>query len=171
MLTDEEFEKLESQYNEERANRRKIKEMEGKIENCKEVLHTFTTDDPWTVIYDVTLTWMESTSDVEGRREISRENKILKISNPSIFAEGIKQMIKQYEDELKSLKGEKSEEKLGEANIDLTELMAGDKVEKELDKLIEEIIYLQTDYNLNLSNILQHASNIKAIYLGGKEKC
>ncbi len=106
MLTDAEFKKLEAQYMMESNKRQDIARLEEKIEDCKEIIKSFTNDDPWMSIYNVKLSWVEKESDIEGRRCIGSEDKELKIDNPSIFAEGIKQMIKHYEEEIKKIKGE-----------------------------------------------------------------
>jgi len=106
MLTDEEFKKLEKQYIEESDKREEIENLEEKIKDCKEIIKTFTTDNPWVSIYNVKITWTESESDIEGKRCIGSEDKRIEIDDPSIFAEGIKQMIKRYEEEIKKIKGE-----------------------------------------------------------------
>ena len=107
MLSDEEYEKLESQYFDEQAKRLEISNIESKIKVCKEAIKSFTADNPWVSIYNVKITWTESESDVEGKRCISSTDKSLKIDNPSIFVTGLEEMIKHYENEIKKIKGEK----------------------------------------------------------------
>jgi hypothetical protein len=105
MLSDEEYEKLESQYFDEQAKRLELSDIESKIEVCKEVIKSFTADNPWVSICNVKLIWNEAESDAEGKRCIGSKDKSLKIENPTVFVKGLEEMIKQYENEIKKIKG------------------------------------------------------------------
>ena len=105
MLSDEEYEKLESQYFDEQAKRLEISNIESKIKVCKEAIKSFTADNPWVSIYNVKITWTESESYISA--SIGSTDKELKIDSPSIFVKGLEEMIKHYENKIKKIKGEK----------------------------------------------------------------
>lgn len=106
MLTDEEFEKLEARYLEERSKRWEVQELQRKIDDLTNSVEQFEINSSWTSLCNIKLSWDESTSDVEGRREISREHHELEFHDSTLFVSAMKEKIKELEDELKKIKGE-----------------------------------------------------------------